>query len=330
MRIDTKLNALERVTENGRFILEAENILSNQYVKIQNWDNVRTALRVLGEVDWMPHDHQRQLLDDYLENRAEGDTLELPSGQFNELQQAVQRYNSGLEIILKTLRSHAVSTLPNTIWVEIRSPSDPTELANLVREIERALNIAGQVESSFKFVGVAQGSDWLGFLPNSELAGVALNYCIGLAASISAELLKVSGPVMTAFARLDLSRSGDESPSSEAVNERLRDIKEEATALMVEEGVQRFIERLDTAQYPDEVQNQAREAMKATTVAIRNMAEANQAIFEISETGKGINIEISGSNNQITIQNFPELPRHQDALPSAESDSENNNGDNLQ
>ena len=328
MRIDTKLRALEHVAENGAFKLEAEHILNNQYVKIQNWNNVCIALQVLGEVDWMGNDHQRQLLDDYLENRGEGDTLELPSGEFNELQEAVQRYNSGLGIILNTLSAHAVSTSPDTIWVEIRSASDPGELADLVSEIERALNIAGQVDASFKFAGVAQGSDWLGFIPNSELAGIALNYCIGLAASISAELLKVSGPVMTAFARRDLRRSEDESPSQESVSERLKEIKEEATDLMIEEGVEKFTERLATSNYSEEVQNQISVAMKTTTAAVRKMGEADQAVFEMSESGKQIVIEISGSNNQITIQNFPELPRHQEALPSAESDSGNDSDNN--
>ncbi len=326
MRIDTKLNALERVTVNGTFTLEVEHILNNQYVKIQNWDDVCTALRVLREIDWIGDDQQRRLLDDYLENRGEGDTLEVPNGEFQALQQAVRRYNPGLPIILITLKAHAISSSSDTVWVEIKSASNPTELAELIREIERALNIAAQVEGPFRFVGVAQGSDWLGFVTNSDLTGVALNYCIGLVASISIELLKVSGPVMTAFAKLDLSRSGDDSPSPEDVNERLSDIKKEATDLMIKDGVQKFTERLANAQYPEEIQNQVGAAMEATAVAIQKMAEANQAVFEMSESGRKIVIEIHGDNNQITIQNFPEIPRHPEALPPADSESNGSGG----
>jgi hypothetical protein len=330
MRIDTKLNALQSVTENGQFTLEHEYILNNQYVKIQNWSDVCTALRVLREVDWMGDDSNRQLLDDYLENRGEGDTLEVPNGEFQSLQQAVQRYDHGLDIILNTLRAHAVSTSEDTIWVEIRSASDPAELADIVQQIRRALNIAGQTGAPFRFAGVAQGSDWLGFIPNSELVGIALNYCISLAASISAELLRVSGPVMVTLARRDLRRSEDDSPSQAAVNARLREIKEEAAELMTEEGVQKFIERLATSNYSREDQNQIAAAMRATTASIQKMAETDTARFEVSEEGKEILIEIHGDNNQITIQNFPEIPRRSEALPSAESDSGNDSDNNSQ
>ena len=236
MRIDTKLNALQKVTQDGQFIIKHEYILNNQRVKIDDWGNVIIALQVLQEVDWIGDDGYRQLLDDYLEHRAEADTLELPSGEFEVLHQAVQRYNSGLEIILNTLRAHSVPNSGNTIWVEIKSATDPAELAEIVKDIERTLDIAGQVDRSFRFVGVAQGSDWLGFIPNSELTGIALNYCIGLAATVTVELAKASGHAMTAMARRSLRKSGDDSPSQEDVDTELKGLKEETRDLMIEEG----------------------------------------------------------------------------------------------
>ena len=317
MRIDTKLNALQRVMRNDTFILEAEGILNNQYVKVQNWSNVCVALQVLTDIDWLPYDQYKKLLDDYLENRGDSDTLEVPADEYHILEQAVKRYNPGLPIVVNTLRAHAVSASEDTIWVEIASASDPTELADIMREIEKALNIAGQVDASFKFVGVAQGSDWLGFVPNSDLAGLALNYCIGLAASISTELLKVAGPVMNAIVRLDL--DSDEDPSEEEIEKRLRDIKDRTADVMIEDGVRLFTEHLEQAQYPPEIQNQVGVAIRATTKSVREMAESNRAVFEVSDSGRNIVVGIHGNNNHITIQNFPQIPVHRDALTPAES-----------
>ena len=141
MRIDTKLNALQRVMRNDTFILEAEGILNNQYVKVQNWSNVCVALQVLTDIDWLPYDQYKKLLDDYLENRGDSDTLEVPADEYHILEQAVKRYNPGLPIVVNTLRAHAVSASEDTIWVEIASASDPTELADIMREIEKALNV---------------------------------------------------------------------------------------------------------------------------------------------------------------------------------------------
>lgn len=322
MRIDTKLNALKSVTQSGQFVFNHEYILNGERVKIENWDDVIIALQVLREVDWMGDDRYSRLLDDYLNYRGEGDTLEITNNEFQQLNEAVQRYNSGLEIILNTLRVHTVSSSEDTVWVEIRSATDPAELAKIVNKIERTFNVAGQVDSSFKFVGVAQGSDWLGFVPNSELAGIALNYCIGLAASISTELIKVSGFAMTATARIILRESGDDNPSQEAVDERLRDIKEETMNVMIERGVQEFVEHLAESNHPEDVQNLAAEAIKVATRTITEMATEDRAVFEMSESGRNITIEIHGDNNQITIQNFPEMPRPQEALPSGETESD--------
>ena len=321
MRIDNKLDALQKVTRGDRFTFQAERILNNQYVKIQNWESICTAVRVLREIDWLPDDQQSRLLDDYLENRGDLAAIEVPAGEFQALEQALSRYNPGLPVVINTLQAHARSTSPETIWVEIRSASNPTELAEITKEIERALNIAGQVDTSFRFVGVAQGSDWLGFLPGSELAGAALNYCISLAASLTSELMKVTGPTLNAFAKVSL--RGDnraEEPTQDEIDERIKEITETVMEDIINEGIEQFIKRLDSLQYPPETQNQARAAMRASTNAIRGLGEDNRAVFEVSESGKDIIIEVNGDNNNITVQNFPEIPANREALPPADSD----------
>ena len=91
MRFDAKLNALQRVIDKGQFNLSYEGILNNQYVKIQKWNDVCTALRVLREVDWLSEDSNSRLLDDYLENRGEGDSIEVPAPEFQALHEASTR-----------------------------------------------------------------------------------------------------------------------------------------------------------------------------------------------------------------------------------------------
>ena len=321
MRIDTKLRTLQRVSQNNAFTFEAEPILNRQYIKIQNWNDVCIALQILRDIDWLREDDQSRLLDEYLENRAGGDIIELPMGDFHTLQQATRRYDGGLQIVVNALKAHAVSSSSETIWVEIKSASDPSELASITKEIERALNIAGQADASFKFAGVAQGSDWLGFLPNSELAGAVLNYCINLAATISVELMKVSGPALKAVVRVTIDNENrDVEPTQEEIDKQIRVIKDKTAEVMIEDGVKVFSDHLENAQFAPDVRNQVGATIKATTKTIQAMAESNRAVFEPSESGKMIVVEIHGSNNQITIQNFPEIAPSREALPPAESD----------
>ena len=321
MRIDTKLRALQQVSQGNLFTFEAEPILNDQYMKIQNWDDVCVALRVLRDVDWLGENSQSQLLDEYLENRAGGDAIELPMGDFRTLEEAAQRYNEGLSILINALRSHAVSPSTETIWVEIKSASDPSELASIVSEVERALNIAGQADASFRFAGVAQGSDWLGFLPNTELTGAALNYSINLAATVSVELLKMSGPALKAVVGLIIDKENrDTEPTQEEIDEQIGVVKDATAEVMIEDGVRVFSDHLDEAGFPPEVRHQVGASIKATTKIIQEMAESKRAVFEPSESGKSIIVEIHGNNNQITIQNFPDIAHRREALPTAESD----------
>ena len=321
MRIDTKLNALMLVTQPGEFTLDSESILGDQRVKINNWKDVCIALRVLQEVNWLPDDQHNRLLVDYLENRGDLEVIELSPQEFQMLEQAVQRYNGGLPIVINTLKAHARAMSSDTIWIELRSVSDPAELSSITAEIERALNIAGQAGASFRFAGVAQGSDWLGFIPGSPLVGIALNYCISLAATVTVELLKVTGPIINAVAKLTLDDDNqDREPTQEEINERIKAIKDRATDEIIDEAVRAFIERLDNTEYPPEVRNQVGVAIRATTKIVRELGESNRAVFEMSESGKNIVVQVHGDNNQITVQNFPELPNPREALAPGDSE----------
>ena len=321
MRFDSKLNALQEVIKDGQFALTFERILNNQYVKIHNWDSICTALRVLREVDWLPEDSNRRLLDDYLENRGYGASIEVPTPEFEALLQAFQRYNSGLPIVMNILQTQARSTPTDTVWVEIKSVSDPNELAVVTRDIQRVLDIAGQTGSSFRFVGVAQGSDWLGFLPGSELTGIALAYCISLAATASFELMRVAGPIFVAMVRRSIAdRDGDGEPTQDEINARIELLKEDTRDVIIDEGVKTFVEYLKDADYPPEVRNEVGNAVKAATKAIQDLGESDRALFEVSDSQKGIVVEIHGDNNQITVQNFPRIPPHIEALSPGESE----------
>ena len=316
MRIDAKLHALQRVTGSGQFVLDYERILNNQYVKIQRWDDVCTALRVLREVDWLQEDSHSKLVDDYLENRGGGDSIEVPTPEFQTLVQATQRYNEGLPIVMKILQTQSRSTSTETFWVEIRSASDPNELAEVTRDIRRVLDMAGQTGSSFRFVGVAQGSDWLGFVPTSELTSIALAYCISLAAAASYELMKVAGPFVVAIVRRNIAESGeDEEPTQEEISERIELLKDDTRDIIIDEGVKTFVEYLENANYSPEIRNEVGNAIRAATKAIQDLGESDRAVFELSESQKDIVVQIHGDHNQVTVQNFPQIPPPIEALP---------------
>ena len=321
MRVDTQLNALQRVIVNGEIDLTFDLIQRDQYIRIFEWDKLCNALRVLREVDWLPEDSHSKLLDDYLEKRGDGDSIDVPTSEFDELYAASQRYNSGLPVVMKILQIQARSTSTDTVWVEIRSASDPKELAEVTRDIQRVLDIAGQTGSSFRFAGVAQGSDWLGFVPGSVLTGIALTYCISLAAAASCELMKVAGPFFVAMVRRSMAESGtDGEPTQQAINERIKLLKEDTRDIIIDEGVETFVEYLKDADYPPDVRNQVGNAVKAATKAIQDLGEADRAVFEASESQKNIVVEIHGDHNQVTVQNFPQIPRHREALPPGESE----------
>ena len=319
MRIDEELKALERAMENNTFVFDAHPTLSNQYLRINNWSDLRVAIQILQNVVKLPDDDNIRMLTMHLENDASGESLNLSINDFNMLRNAINQYNDSLRIVVNTLRAHTVSSSPETFWVEVRSASDPTELAEITSEIERTLNMAGQAGGSFKFVGVGQGSDWLGFLTDSALTGIALNFSISLAASVVVEVMKVVGPLALAITLRDDGRSSEDLTQSD-IDSEVGPVKDRLADIMINQGVEQFEKHLEDASYSSEVRNQVGASMRATTKAIKDMAESNRAVFEVSESGKDITIEIHGNNNEVTIQQFPDIPRQQDALPSVEDE----------
>ena len=133
--------------------------------------------------------------------------------------------------------------------------------------------------------------------------------------------MKISGPALKAVVRLTLDdENRDVEPTQEEIDERIRIVKEKTAEVMIEDGVKVFSDHLENTQVQPATRNQVGATIKAATKTIKEMAESNRAVFEPSESGKSIVVEIHGNNNQITIQNFPEIAPRREALPPAESD----------
>lgn len=319
MRIETKLSVLERVASNHIFTIDAESIMNGQNVVIRNWRDVRTAVQILREMDWLPPDGDSQLLDDYLANRDEADTLEVSIGEYQELERVVHRYDDGLPVLLSTLRTHSVSTNPSVVWVEIKSASDPGELAKTAEEISRALVIAGQAGHAFRFVGVAQGSNWFGFEPMSALMGDIINYCIHLASSIVEEIQRVPSTFLTSMVRLSLEDSGNSNPTQDDIDDHIDRINERTVNVLTDAGAKELLELLKGANYTESEQNQASSAVKLATKAIIDMGQGGRATFEPSEGGRNFVINVYG-NERVEINNFQVTERQPDALPPPNSE----------
>ena len=112
----------------------------------------------------------------------------------------------------------------------------------------------------------------------------------------------------------------DREPTQEEINERIELLKEDTRDIIIDEGVKTFVEYLEDADYPPEFRNEVGNAVKAATKAIQDLGESERAVFELSESQKDIVVEIHGDNNQVTVQNFPQIPPHREALPPGESE----------
>ena len=317
MRIGTKFGALERIIINGKFNIKAETILSGAQVVIHNWQDVRATIQILREIDWLPDDQRSKLLDDYLEHRGEGDTLEIDHGAYRTLIESINRYEPGLPVLMKALQAHAVSADPSVIWVEILSASDPRELASAVEEVSRALTIAQQAGHAFRFVGVAQGSNWFGFDPSSSLVGIVINCCIHLASTILKEISTSPRSVMASMAKMSLENAGADSPTQDDINEYIEQIHDRVIQTLAEAGSSRLGEYLESGDYSESDRNMAKTAVMHATKAIVEMQRSGTAKFEPSHEGQSITINVYGNEN-VEIN----LPggRAPEALPPGDTD----------
>ena len=309
MRVETKLAVLKKFTENNHFVIRATPIMNQERFVIQNWQEVLTALRVLREIEWLGEDRQSQLLDDYIKNRHDIKQLELSQAEFQQLHEAGQRYNNGLNIVLAILEGHAADASPSTIWVELQPTTDPIRMANTIQDMTGILKRAGQAGEAFRFVGVAQGSDWFGFAPPSEFMATVINYCIHLSASVLADVQRMPDALIRSVITLLVEETGEKDPeaTSEAKVELTKErIKDE----LVERGTARFRDELVEAGYSKTEANRIHNALKATTRNILKLTEEGRAIFEPAEDSN-INISIVGEKIEVRnliIKNPKQLP----------------------
>ena len=312
MRIGSKFGVLGRVVSNRQFNISAEGILNGQRIIIHNWQDVKAAIQLLREIDWLGEDQHSKLLDDYLEYRGEGDTLEVEQREFQMLMEAIERYRPGLPMLMNALQIHAVSADPSVIWVEIASVSDPRELAAAIAEVSRALAIAEQAGQAFRFVGVAQGSNWFGFDPTSPLMGIVINCCIHLASTILKEISSTPRSIMASMAKMSLENAGDDSPTQDAISEYIDQIHDRVIQTLAEAGSSHLGEYLESGDYSESDRNVAKTAVTHATKAIVEMQKNGTASFEPSQDGQDITINVYG-NEHVEI-NLPASRMHE-ALP---------------
>ena len=317
MRIETKLTILKNVLRDDTIHFDTEQIMGGQRYIVRNWRDIRTTIDILSEMDWLPEDELSQLLADYLANRAEADTLELAPDEYDQLVNALQRFQPGLPVIRSALQVHAVTAEPSTIWVQLDSNQlTPKSLSQTLKEITDAFTRLSQAGETFHFVGVAQGSDWFGFDPSSPEMGTLMNCCIHLASSIVADIKQIPMSFIRSFVRLNLSDQliplEHETPiiptdMTEAdIDEAIANVNEHTTDRLIDEGVEEILKQLDGS-------NRKRDAVKKATKSIIQLMQDNKAAFEPSENS---NITINIRGDHVEVYNL--IPHNPEALPPHE------------
>lgn len=303
MRIEAKLAVLRKFTKDNRFILPGSPIMNQERVVVSDWQEVLSAIRVLREVEWAGEDDQSQLLDDYVQNRHDAEMLELSMPEFDQLQQAIQRYDDGMHILFAVLEGHAIDLDPSTIWVELMRTADPNEMALTIERMAGIFTRASQAGEAFRFVGVTQGSDWFGFTPTSELMGVVINYCIRLSASVLTDLQRMPDALVRSVIALLMEGSEAEKKSAaEASEEMVAEAKTRIKEDLVAKGAAKFKESLAEKDYPETTANQVHTAVRATTRGILELTEEGRAVFEPAENS---NIIISiGDGAKVEVRNL--------------------------
>ena len=175
MRIDERLEIISRAVDvSGSLRIQATERYNGQAFQINDWQVLRAALKELLRQNWVL---DSQFIQDFVDVQGSDQTPLLEAPRFNEFLRAVERFNSGIPIAIATMSSLVTERDSRAIYVELGQIGTPSELQEAIAEITELFNILSG-DRSFRFGGFAHGSEWVFWIPLSELTGVAANLAI--------------------------------------------------------------------------------------------------------------------------------------------------------
>lgn len=172
MRIDQKLEAIRAASDDsGQLLLDNTEFYGGQAYRVENWTQLFGALEVLMEQNWprVRWPNQTRWLDDFMELNPREEVPLLDVNQFNELQGVINLFRDLLPVAIDVLASQVPEYEPQTIFIDIGRLQTFDELEDAIGDLKRLFDLMS-INGGFSFVGVAQGSDWIGVVPWGEIA----------------------------------------------------------------------------------------------------------------------------------------------------------------
>ena len=291
MRIDGRLEIIQKALDtSGTLRIEVTQRYNGQAYQIDNWQDLRAALKELLRQNWAPNS---QLIQDFVEVEGDEDTPLLETQRYEELASAISQLNSGIPVAIGTMSSLITKGGQNRIYVELGDVGTPNELQAAIGEIVELFNVLS-ADKSFGFGGFAHGSEWLSWLPLSELTEAVTILAIFVAKEWGTILGKKSKEKLIREAKAWNRAKGDKDtePDDEAI-EKFQEALAEDELVPLWEGIKEYLGDLPEPQR-NEVINRIRMGAKQ---AQQQMQKGRT--FEVSSNSPVI--IINGDNNSTSI-----------------------------
>ena len=293
MRIDERLQVIrEALDESGNIRVEAIERFGGQAFQIDNWRQLRPALEELLRQNWIPN---QDLVRDFVEVESSGNTPLLEVRRYHEFDSAIKQLNPSIPIVVGTMSSLATERDPGVIFVEIGDVATPEELNTSITEITELFNILSG-DRSFRFAGFAHGSEWLSWIPLSELTGVAANLAILVAQVWFNMLAERSTERLLQEARAwNRANNGDDSDLSDELIENFR-------AEMVKDDLAPYWKAIEESlgEMPEAQRNQVLNRIRIGAEKARQQMDRGRT-FEVSLNAPSITVNGDNNSPAITI-----------------------------
>ena len=291
MRIDKRLELFQKALDaSGQLHIDVVRRYNGQAFQINNWQTLRAALKELLRQNWVPNS---ELIQDFVEVEGSEETPLLEGNRYSEFVAAINQLNEGIPIAIGTMSSLATERTSNAIYVELGNIGTPNELRAAITEITELFNILSG-DKSFSFGGFAHGSEWVSWIPLSELTEAVTIFAIFVAKEWITILGEKSKERLIREAKAWNRAKGDKDtePSDEVI-ENFREALAEDELAPLWEGIENFLGNLPEAQR-NEVINRIRMGAKQ----VQQQMDKGRT-FEVSPNSPII--IINGDNNTTSI-----------------------------
>ncbi len=181
MRINEKLSLLNRVTNNGKIIIEREP--NSNYVFVTNYEDLIQALDYLASEEWNNLDDAR--IQDIIKKYGfQGSEKKLNTNEYNWLSSYVDDLNQKYPFYYSIITTQVLEEDEKALNILIPSSINSfQELINFNKNLSRFFNDLKVIEE-IKFISFDKGTDWIVLAVNSITAYYLVMTCLEIAQKI--------------------------------------------------------------------------------------------------------------------------------------------------